>query len=125
MAEVAQPKILAATIFITIFGIVLQVIILAFTMKGVGLDVPLPTLFLAYILPTMFGRISAVPGGVGVTEAGIAGFLSSTAGVDPDLGVAAAAIFRIATVFFQALLGALMYFFWWRGEGEQKRRAAS
>jgi hypothetical protein len=39
--------------------------------------------------------------------------------VDPDTGLAATAIFRIATVFFQALLGALVYFFAWRGEKEK------
>jgi len=104
---------------ITIVGLLVQVIILDFSLQGFGFNVSYATLFFAYIVPTMLGRLSALPAGVGVTEASMVGFLSSSAGVDPDTGLAATAIFRIATVFFQALLGALVYFFAWRGEKEK------
>ena len=45
------------------------------------------------------------------------GSLASAAEVDVDM-VAAVAIFRIATVLFESLLGTLVYFFGWRGEQE-------
>lgn len=119
--EVINTRTILVALAITILGLVLQVIILDFSLRGFGFDVSYATLFFAYIIPTMLGRLSALPAGVGVTEASMVGFLSSSAGVDPDTGLAATAIFRIATVFFQALLGALVYFFAWRGEKEQSR----
>jgi uncharacterized protein (TIRG00374 family) len=87
-------------------------------MRGAGITIPYPSLFLAYILPTMLGRLSALPGGVGVTEAGMVGFLASSFQLDPDTTTAAVSIFRIATIVYEALLGAVVYFFAWRGEDE-------
>jgi uncharacterized protein (TIRG00374 family) len=125
MAKVSEPKAMAASLFITIGGLVVNVLILELCLRGFGLEVAYPSIFLSYTLPTMFGRISALPAGIGVTEATMAGFLSSTAQVDLNTAVAATAIFRISTVFFQALLGALVYFFFWRGEKEKHKTAAS
>jgi uncharacterized protein (TIRG00374 family) len=107
---------------ITVAAFLVEVIVLDLSLRGFGFHVPYATLFFAYILPQMLGRMSALPAGVGVTEASMVGFLASSAGVDPDTGLAAAAIFRLATVFFQALLGALVYFFAWRGEEEKTSR---
>ena len=117
--EVINTRTILVTLGITLVGLLVQVIILDFSLRGFGFNVSYATLFFAYIVPTMLGRISALPAGVGVTEASMVGFLSSSAGVDADTGLAATAIFRIATVFFQALLGALVYFFAWRGEKEK------
>jgi uncharacterized protein (TIRG00374 family) len=121
--EVINTRTILVALAITVVGLLVQVIILDFSLRGFGFDVPYATLFFAYIVPTMLGRLSALPAGVGVTEASMVGFLSSSAGVDPDTGLAATAIFRIATVFFQALLGALVYFFAWRGENEKSKKS--
>ena len=123
--EVINTRTILVALAITVVGLLLQVIILDFSLRGFGFDVPYATLFFAYIVPTMLGRLSALPAGVGVTEASMVGFLSSSAGVDPDTGLAATAIFRIATVFFQALLGAFVYFFAWRGENEKREKKKS
>ena len=117
--EVINARTILVALAITVAGLLVQVIILDFSLRGFGFNVSYATLFFAYIVPTMLGRLSALPAGVGVTEASMVGFLSSSAGVDPDTGLAATAIFRIATVFFQALLGGLVYFFAWRGEKEK------
>jgi uncharacterized protein (TIRG00374 family) len=123
--EVINARTILVALAITVAGLFVQVIILDFSLRGFGFNVPYATLFFAYIVPTMLGRLSALPAGVGVTEASMVGFLSSSTGVDPDTGLAATAIFRIATVFFQALLGALVYFFAWRGEKEKSQPAQS
>jgi uncharacterized membrane protein YbhN (UPF0104 family) len=83
-------------------------------------NLPAPTLFLAYILPAMLGRLSALPAGVGLTEAGMVGFLASASGVAAETATAAAAVFRIGTVFFQALLGGLVYFLFWGSAVEER-----
>ena len=117
--DVLNVRTILIALAITVAAFLVEVFVLDLSLRGFGFNVPYATLFFAYILPQMLGRLSALPAGVGVTEASMVGFLSSSAGIDPDTGLAATAIFRIATVFFQALLGALVYFFAWRGEKEK------
>ena len=69
----------------------------------------------------MLGRIVPIPAGLGVTEATMVGFLTAVSTVDAAAAVAAVAIFRIAAIFIPILIGALVYFFWWRGEEELTR----
>jgi uncharacterized protein (TIRG00374 family) len=114
--EIVTWRVMALTLGITFIGLGMQIVMLDLSVRGFGLSVPYAALFLAYILPTIAGRNSALPAGVGVTEAGMIGLLASTARIDPDIAAAAAAIFRIGTVFFQALLGALVYFLIWQRE---------
>lgn len=100
---------------------VLMVLALHFAVEGVGAQIPYSTLVLAFTLPSMLGRISAMPGGVGVTEAGMIGILDTTPGVTLDQAAAATVIFRVGTVLFAALLGGLVYLFGWRGTAEASR----
>jgi uncharacterized protein (TIRG00374 family) len=116
LGEVVTWRIMAMALGLTMIGLVLQIVMLDLSLRGFGLSVPYAAVFLAYILPAMIGRNSALPAGIGLTEAGMVGLLSSTANVDPDVATAAAAIFRIGTVLFQALLGALIYFLIWPQE---------
>jgi uncharacterized protein (TIRG00374 family) len=112
------PRQLAITLAITVVCFALKIVALDVSLRGIGVYVGYPVLFLAYVLPTMLGRISVLPAGVGVTEAGMVGFLASAAGLDPNLAAAGTAVFRMATVFWEALLGALVYLFAWKGEKE-------
>ena len=126
VGELATWRVMGLTLFVTVLAFALKVVTLDLCLRGVGAALPYPTLFLAYILPTMLGRLSALPaGGIGVTEAGMVGFLASTSGLDPDTATAAVAVFRIATVLFAALLGALVYSFAWRGENEPQAQPLS
>jgi uncharacterized protein (TIRG00374 family) len=109
--EVINTRTILVALAVTVAGLFVQVIILDFSLRGFGFDVSYASLFFAYIVPTMLGRLSALPAGVGITEASMVGFLSSSAGVDPDTGLAATAIFRIATVFFSSALGHVGIFF--------------
>jgi uncharacterized protein (TIRG00374 family) len=117
--QVFAHRIVLGCLALTIVAFAINIVILDLTMRGVDLSIPYPTLFLAYILPTMLGRLLPIPGGgVGVTEAGMVGFLTATAQINTDVAVAAVAIYRIVTIVFPALLGALVYFLFWRGEEE-------
>jgi uncharacterized protein (TIRG00374 family) len=117
--EVFARPIVLGCLALTVITFAINIVILDLTMRGVDLSIPYPTLFLAYILPTMLGRLLPIPGGgVGVTEAGMVGFLTATAQINTDVAVAAVTIYRIVTIVFPALLGALVYFLFWRGEEE-------
>ena len=116
--DLFKPKLILYGMLLTLFAFVLNVEALDLALNGVGADAHYATLFLAFVLPTMLGRISALPAGVGVTEAGMVSILSTVPEVSFAQAVAAVAIFRLGTVLFTALLGAFVYFFGWRGPKE-------
>lgn len=114
-----SKRVVAAAFALSLAAFATDVLLLDFSLRGVGLAVPLPEVFLAYLLPTMLGRLSALPaGGIGLAEAGIVGYLAGVSGVAPSVAVVAAAVFRISTVFLQALYGAVVYWLAWHGEHE-------
>lgn len=84
---------------------------LALALRGLELSVSPATLVLAYVLPTVLGRLSTLPAGLGVTEASMVGILSAGSGVEANSAAAAVAVFRAGTVFFAALLGGVVYLF--------------
>lgn len=111
-------SIMAPAFVLTLLAFAGKIVALDLALRGVGVNLDYPTLFLGFIIPTMLGRMVPVPGGVGVTEASMVGFLASTSSAGPDQMAAAVAVFRVGTIFFQALLGAAVYFLVWDGERE-------
>jgi len=125
MRRVTRPRLLLATLGVTGVSFLLKVITLDLCLRALGFALPYPALFFAFVLPTLLGRLSPVPAGVGLTEAGMVGFLVTNTNVAAEEALAASAIFRIVTVFLPALLGSLVYFFLWRGEREVTSTQAS
>lgn len=76
-----------------------------------GLGVTKVSLFAAmfiYAASTLAGALSMLPGGLGATEAGMAGLLVLFA-LNRDLGVAAVVIVRLCTLWFATALGLMAY----------------
>jgi uncharacterized protein (TIRG00374 family) len=117
--EDLRKRVVAGAFGLSVAAFATDVLLLDFCLRGLDLHIPLPEVFLAYLLPTMLGRLSALPaGGIGLAEAGIVGYLAGVSGIAPSVAVVAAALFRVSTVFLQALYGAFVYWFAWRGEHE-------
>lgn len=116
--KVLTWRILGPAFLLTVLAFVGKIVALDLSLRGLDLNLGLPTVILGFILPTMLGRLVPIPGGVGVTEASMVGFLASTAQANVNQLAAAVAIFRLSTVFFQALLGAVVYFLLWDGAEE-------
>lgn len=116
--EVLTVRTLGTALALTIIAFAFDILTLDLAIRGVGFSIPYATIALVYFLPTVLGRLSGIPGGVGVTEAGMVGFLRTTSELSTYPAFAAVAIFRIAALLFPALMGALVYFFAWRGEKE-------
>jgi uncharacterized protein (TIRG00374 family) len=121
---VATPRTILYGIGNAALAAALMIIALDLCARGVRAEIPYETLLLAYTLPAMLGRISAMPGGVGVTETGMIAILDSTPDVTVSQAAAAVMLFRLGTVGFAALLGGFAYLFAWRGRDETKDIAA-
>lgn len=125
LTKVSTPTILGSGVLLTVFAKFLLVVILDLCLAGVGLNAGYPALLLAVALPTIIGRFTPVPAGAGATEAGMIGLLVSSAQLEVNTVTAAVALFRITTVLFHALLGALVYLLLWRGGESAETKAAS
>lgn len=123
--KVITWRIIPAALALTLIAFVGKILALDLALRGVGLNLDYPTLLLGFVLPTMLGRLVPVPGGVGVTEASMVGFLTATSQANANQVAAAVAIFRIGTIFFQALLGAVVYYTAWQGAKEVSANTAS
>ena len=124
LPRILSQKILLGSLLATAIAFAFFIIILRLSFQGVGVSVSYPVALLAYILPTMLGRLVPIPAGLGVTEATMVGFMTATAGVDTNTAVAGVAIFRIASIFIPILVGAIIYFVFWRGEAENSKEKA-
>jgi len=115
LGDVAKGRVLVPSALLTLLALFIYLLGLDLSVRGVGGAAPYPTLLVAFILPTMLGRLSALPGGVGVTEAGMVGLLTAATTLSVAEAAAATAVFRAAMVLFSAAFGGLFYFLGWRG----------
>jgi uncharacterized membrane protein YbhN (UPF0104 family) len=118
LKEISTPANIAAGLTNAGVACLLMVVALDLCVRGIGAQISYPTLLLAFSLPALMGRISAMPGGAGVTEAGMIGVLDAHPGISLHDAAAAVFLFRIGTTLFGAVLGALCYFFGWKGREE-------
>ncbi len=114
MKQTMDLRVLSVGVLNSLMSFTLLVGGLWLCMWAVGHKMHPLILLLAYTVPTMVGRISAMPGGVGLTEVGMVGVLDRMPDVKLDQAVAAVLVFRVSTVLFTALVGAIVYYTSWR-----------
>ncbi|MEZ0325414.1 MAG: YbhN family protein [Fimbriimonas sp.] len=125
MKTTMDKRVLAIGVLNSLMSFALLVAGLWLCMWAVGHKMHPLILLLAYTVPTMVGRISAMPGGVGLTEVGMVGVLDRMPGVKLDHAVAAVLVFRVSTVLFTALVGAIVYYTGWRKVANEGTPVAS
>ncbi len=79
-----------------------------FLLLGLGLQPSLQLLAMAIFIlafSTIIGSVTALPGGLGASEASIAGMLVLIVGLEPALAAAATLLIRLATLWFGVALG--------------------
>jgi uncharacterized protein (TIRG00374 family) len=123
LTGIHDPRVLTVAILWSAAAFIVPVFMFQLCLIALGAEASFFAVLLAYTVPSMAGRLTVLPGGLGITEGGMIGLLQSLAGIDPNTGAAAAAMFRIGDSFFQGLLGALVYFFFWKGEREDQHAA--
>ncbi len=85
-----------------------------FILTGLGMPATIETLANAVFIlafSTVVGAVSALPGGLGASEASIAGMLVLVAGADPAVASAGTLIIRLATLWFGVSLGLAVWAF--------------
>jgi uncharacterized membrane protein YbhN (UPF0104 family) len=118
LSALACWRIMGSGLAITLAAKLLLVVIFELCLNAIGLSAGWPALLLVTTLPTVLGRITPLPGGAGPTEAGMVALLGTTAHIAASPATAAVALFRLATIVFQSLTGAVVYFFFWHAERE-------
>ncbi len=125
MKQTMDLRVLAVGVMNSLMSFALLVGGLWLCMWAVGHSMHPLVLLLAYTVPTMVGRISAIPGGFGLTEVGMVGVLDRMPNVKLDQAVAAVLVFRVSTILFTALVGAIVYYTGWRKVAKEGAPVAS
>ena len=106
-------RVTGAGLLLTIAAALTMAGALNVTASGLGADITFASALLAYTISTMLGRLTPLPGGVGVTEAALIGVLHKVGGLSLEQAAAATAIFRVGTTLFSAVVGTAVYALWW------------
>ncbi|NLV54832.1 MAG: flippase-like domain-containing protein [Acidimicrobiales bacterium] len=91
-----------------LLGQVLFAVALATTLRAFGVEVSLTELLLINTVVSLFAGLLPVPGGIGVTEAGLTLGLTRV-GVDPEVAFAAALMYRMASFYLPPIWGWFCY----------------
>lgn len=112
-ATLYRPSVLARAVALGVVGWAGEGLAFYFVLTGLGLaagpDLLLTATFILAV-SSLAGGASMVPGGLGVTDAGVAGMLLllvDDPGMSRSAAVAATLLIRFATLWFAVLLGAL------------------
>jgi uncharacterized membrane protein YbhN (UPF0104 family) len=80
------------------------------TFRGLSIDAGLFESTFIYAISSVAGALTMLPGGLGVTEASLAGLSSHLLMLDKSATVAATFIIRAVTLWFAVIVGAISYF---------------
>ncbi|MES1205185.1 MAG: lysylphosphatidylglycerol synthase transmembrane domain-containing protein [Pseudomonadota bacterium] len=120
-ATMLRPGALAVTTALAVGAWFLECLAFWVVVRGFpGVDIPLQAATFIYATMTVAGALSFLPGGLGVTEAGMLAMLS-TFGTGLDRGTAAAATFvtRACTLWFAVAIGLVALVAYTRRSGIQ------
>lgn len=119
------PSLMTATLGITLVDFLMKYSVLVLAAWGLGLTPGYWGLFLAFIVPSLLGRLTPLPAGIGVVDASMVGFLTAASGLGTNTAAALVALYRVITIFLPVLAGSVVYFLLWRGTREAKDNDAA
>jgi uncharacterized protein (TIRG00374 family) len=111
-----RPLIVGTTISFFSWG--LEILGVYLCVLGIGAATPFLMMVFIFVVGSVGGTVSMLPGGIGVAEAGMAGMFRTVAGLSGGLSVALTFVIRLATLWFATLLGVAGLFVMRRVIGE-------
>jgi uncharacterized protein (TIRG00374 family) len=112
-------KLFFSTFILSLMADLMSYAILCLVVASLGFSVEYLPLAGAFVVPTLLGRLSPLPAGAGVTEAGMIVFLANQTAMTTNQAAAAATLMRVFDVVLPALYGALVYFLFWQREARR------
>lgn len=108
------PELLDARVFVqallwSILANAVSLSVLCVVVYYLGFPVDPWPLAAAFVIPNLLGRLSPLPAGAGVVEAGMVGFMAAQTPMSYDQAAVATVLYRIADVVVPALYGALCH----------------
>lgn len=91
---------------------------------GIGVETPFLVVVFIFVLGSLGGAVTMLPGGIGAAEAGMFGLFTAVAGLPAGLAAALTFIIRLSTLWFATLLGLVGLFAVRRVIGEPAVEAA-
>lgn len=109
LAKLKDAGLWARVLGYSLLANAVSLIILVTVTGALGFRVQPWPLAAAFVVPGLLGRLSPLPAGAGVTEAGMVGFLATQTSMNFNEAAVATLIFRMADVILPALYGFLCY----------------
>ncbi len=85
---------------------------------GMGVETPFLVVVFIFVVGSLGGALTMLPGGIGAAEAGMAGMFGTVAGLSAGVSVALTFVIRLATLWFATLIGVVGLLFARRVIGE-------
>lgn len=102
------PKRLLVAVLISVPSWSCEVIAFYLVCHALGQPITLEACYFIYSVGTILGAISFLPGGLGLTEASIAGLLTQFVGMSRAYAISATLIIRFCTLWFAVVLGGVV-----------------
>lgn len=105
--QLADTKLWAKVMFWTLLANSASVVALCMVVHSFGFEVEPWPLTAAFVVPGLIGRLSPLPAGAGVTEAGMIGFMAAQTSMSYEQAAVATLVFRIVDIVLPAIYGGL------------------
>ena len=102
-----QPKILGKTLLLSIISWVIEASVVYFILKAFGISLSIITTQFIYVISSLIGSISFLPGGIGTTEGGLLGLLFLQE-VSYDDALGPVLVIRLIALWMTILFGVIM-----------------
>jgi uncharacterized protein (TIRG00374 family) len=116
-----EPKIYLFSLLATTPADILNSMGLYFSLLAIGVKAKIGESIFIFASSQIFGMVSTIPGGTGVSDATIVGMLASFYGINLAQSSAVAILTRIATLWFSVIIGIIFLIYTMRYWNENKR----
>jgi glycosyltransferase 2 family protein len=119
-----NPKIYLTSLIFTLPAELLNSMALYFTLQSIGVIPSISESIFAYSTTLIFGMVSSLPGGIGVTDGTMVALLNTVYGLSTAVSSAATIMSRMATLWFGVILGAVFLAYtirYWNPKGKKER----
>lgn len=106
-----NPRVYLTSLAFTLPAEFLNSMALYFTLRSIGIMPRISESVFAYSTTLVFGMVSGMPGGIGITDGTLVALLGSVYNLGSSISSAATIMVRMATLWFGVVLGAVFLFY--------------